>query len=424
MSRLVDVTMPRLSDSMEEGTILRWLKQPGDSVAKGEPLVEVETDKATIVYEAEQDGVLAEIALEENGTAPLGAVIARLAVGDGAAAPAPAAPAQPAPVAASSVAEGIEFREAIRSALDEELARDESVIFFGEDVAAAGGVFAVTPGLFEKYGPDRVFDTPISELAMTGAAFGAAVSGKRPVLEIMFGDFLALSMDSLINQATKYWFLTGERQSVTIVIRSVVGAGGRFGAIHSQMPISWLMGVTGLKIVAPATPASAKGLLKASIRDDNPVIFFEHKRLYSIKGPVGDAEGYVLGRAAVVRDGNDVTLVSAMKGVHDCLEAADLLAGKGVSAEVVDLQTVRPIDAETIVRSVEKTNRVAVVEEGPLTGGWAGEVLAIVTENALGDLDDAWRIATDNTPIPYSPPLEDAFLPDPERIVAEVLSRS
>jgi acetoin:2,6-dichlorophenolindophenol oxidoreductase subunit beta len=419
---IVDVTMPRLSDSMEEGTILRWLKQPGDSVAKGEPLVEVETDKATIVYEAEQDGVLAEIAVEENGTVPLGAVIARLAVGGDAAAP--AAPARPAPAAESAVADGIEFREAIRSALDEELARDESVIFFGEDVAAAGGVFAVTTGLYEKYGPDRVFDTPISELAMTGAAFGAAVSGKRPVLEIMFGDFLALSMDSLINQATKYWFLTGERQSVPIVIRSVVGAGGRFGAIHSQMPISWLMGVTGLKIVAPSTPASAKGLLKASIRDDNPVIFFEHKRLYSIKGPVGDSEDYVLGRAAVVREGNDVTLVSAMKGVHDCLEAAELLAEQGVSAEVVDLQTVRPLDAETIVRSVEKTNRVAVVEEGPLTGGWAGEVMAIVAENALGDLDDAWRIATENSPIPYSPPLEDAFLPGPERIAAEVLSRS
>jgi pyruvate/2-oxoglutarate/acetoin dehydrogenase E1 component len=422
MNRLADVTMPRLSDSMEEGTILRWLKQPGDSVAKGEPLVEVETDKATIVYEAEQDGVLAEIAVQENGTVPLGAVIARLAVGDDAAAP--AVPAQPAPAAESAVAEGIEFREAIRSALDEELARDESVIFFGEDVAAAGGVFAVTPGLYEKYGPDRVFDTPISELAMTGAAFGAAVTGKRPVLEIMFGDFLALSMDSLINQATKYWFLTGERQSVPIVIRSVVGAGGRFGAIHSQMPISWLMGVAGLKIVAPSTPASAKGLLKASIRDDNPVIFFEHKRLYSIKGPVGDTEGYALGRAAVVREGNDVTLVSAMKGVHDCLAAAEVLAEQGISAEVVDLQTVRPLDVETIVRSVEKTNRVAVVEEGPVTGGWAGEVMAIVTENALGDLDDAWRIATDNTPIPYSPPLEDAFLPGPERIVAEVLSRS
>jgi pyruvate/2-oxoglutarate/acetoin dehydrogenase E1 component len=317
----------------------------------------------------------------------------------------------------------LEFREAIRSALDEELERDDRVILFGEDVAAAGGVFAVTPGLFEKYGPGRVFDTPISELAMTGAAYGAAITGLRPVLEIMFGDFLALAMDSLINQATKYWFLTQGKQSVPLVIRSVVGAGGRFGAIHSQMPVSWLMGVTGLKIVAPSTPADAKALLKASIRDDNPVLFFEHKRLYSLKGPVGAASDEALGRAAVVRGGTDVTLGSAMKGVHDCLAAADLLSGQGVSAEVVDLRTIRPPDVETVVRSVQRTNRVAVIEAGPVTGGWAGEILAAVTEEALGDLDDAWRIATDNSPIPYSPPLEDAFLPGPERIASEVLAR-
>jgi acetoin:2,6-dichlorophenolindophenol oxidoreductase subunit beta len=317
----------------------------------------------------------------------------------------------------------IEFREAVRTALDEELERDERVIFFGEDVAAAGGVFAVTPGLAEKYGPKRVFDTPISELALTGAAYGAALNGLRPVLEIMFGDFLALSMDSLINQATKYWFLSGERQSCPLVIRSVVGAGGRFGAIHSQMPVSWVMGVTGLKIVAPSTPADAKGLLKAAIRDDNPVLFFEHKRLYSTKGEVNGSEPLELSRAVVVREGDDVTLVSAMNGVHDCLAAADRLAQEDVSAEVVDLRTLRPFDLETVLASVAKTNRVAVVEEGPLTGGWAGEVLARVTEEGLGDLDDAWRIATADSPIPYSPPLEDAFLPGAERIAAEVLAR-
>ena len=177
------------------------------------------------------------------------------------------------------------------------------MFLFGEDVAAAGGVFAVTPGLHEKHGPDRVFDTPISELAMTGAAYGAAITGKRPVLEIMFGDFLALSMDTLINQASKYWFLTGGKQGVPLVIRSVVGAGGRFGAIHSQMPVSWLMGITGLKIVAPATPADAKGLLKAAIRDENPVVFLEHKRLYSLKGEVGGDEVVPLGRAAIAREG-------------------------------------------------------------------------------------------------------------------------
>jgi pyruvate/2-oxoglutarate/acetoin dehydrogenase E1 component len=316
----------------------------------------------------------------------------------------------------------IEFREAVRQALDEELERDERVIFFGEDVAIAGGVFAVTPGLYEKYGDRRVFDTPISELALTGAAYGAAITGLRPVLEIMFGDFLALSMDGVINQMTKHWFLTRERHGCPVVIRSVVGAGGRFGAIHSQMPASWLMGITGLKLVGPATARDAKGLLKAAIRDDDPVVFLEHKRLYPLKGEVG-TEPIPIGRAEVVREGDDVTLVSAMKGVHDCLEAAERLEAEGVSTEVVDLRTLRPVDLETVMASVAKTNRVAVVEEGPLTGGWAGEVLALVVEQGLGDLDDAWRITTPNTPIPYSPPLEDDFLPGADRIAAEVLAR-
>jgi pyruvate/2-oxoglutarate/acetoin dehydrogenase E1 component len=316
----------------------------------------------------------------------------------------------------------IPFRTAIRDALDEELAADERVILFGEDVAVAGGVFATTPGLYEKYGPERVFDTPISELALAGAAFGSAVTGLRPVVEIMFGDFLTLAMDSLVNQSTKYWFLTGEQVSVPIVIRSVVGAGGRFGAIHSQMPASWFMGVPGLKIVAPSTPADAKALLKAAIRDDNPVLFFEHKRLYTLEGDVDGASAN-LGEASVVREGDDVTVVTAMKGVHDCLEAADALEQDRVSAEVIDLRTLRPFDADTVLASVRKTGRIAVVEEGPVTGGWAGEVLATVTEHALGYLDDAWRIATPNTPIPYSPPLEDAFLPGPERIADEIRRR-
>ena len=318
----------------------------------------------------------------------------------------------------------IEFRHAIRDALDEELARDERVILFGEDVAVAGGVFAVTPGLYEKHGEERVFDTPISELALAGAAYGSAITGTRPVLEIMFGDFLPLVADMLINQATKYWYLNGGRTPVPLVIRGAYGAGARFGAIHSQSPISWFTGVPGLKIVTPSTPADAKGLLKSAIRDDNPVIFLEHKRLYSLKGEVSEGELVVeLGSAAVVREGSDVTIVAAAKNVHDALEAADVLAGKGVSAEVVDLRTIRPFDEETVLRSVAKTNRLVVVEEGPLTGGWAGEVLSVVTEQGLGDLDDAWRIATANQPVPYSPPLEDAFLPDAARIAAEILAR-
>jgi len=316
----------------------------------------------------------------------------------------------------------IPFRTAIRDALDEELAADERVIFFGEDVAVAGGVFAASPGLYEKYGEERVFDTPISELALAGAAFGSAVTGLRPVIEIMFGDFLTLAMDMLVNQATKYRFLTQEQVSVPLVIRSVVGAGGRFGAIHSQMPASWFMGIPGLKIVAPSTPADAKSLLRAAIRDDNPVLFFEHKRLYTLEGEVNGAVG-TLGEAAVVREGSDVTLVTAMKSVHDALEAAETLEQDRISVEVIDLRTLRPIDVETVLASVRKTNRVVVVEEGPLTGGWAGEVLACVTEQALGHLDDAWRIATPNTPIPYSPPLEDAFLPGADRIVADIRRR-
>jgi acetoin:2,6-dichlorophenolindophenol oxidoreductase subunit beta len=316
----------------------------------------------------------------------------------------------------------IAFRTAVRDALDEELAADERVILFGEDVAVAGGVFAATPGLYEKYGPRRVFDTPISELALAGAAFGSAVTGLRPVIEIMFGDFLTLAMDMLVNQATKYRFLTQEQVSVPLVIRSVVGAGGRFGAIHSQMPASWFMGVPGLKIVAPSTPADAKALLKAAIRDNNPVLFLEHKRLYTLEGEVGDAAGK-LGEAAVVRAGSDLTLVTAMKSVSDSLEAAERLEHDGLSVEVIDLRTLRPIDVDTVLASVRKTNRLVVVEEGPLTGGWGGEVLACITEQALGHLDDAWRIATPNTPIPYSPPLEDAFLPGADRIVGEIQHR-
>jgi len=318
----------------------------------------------------------------------------------------------------------IELRQAIRDALDEELERDDRVVFFGEDVAVAGGVFVATTGLHERHGPERVFDTPISELALAGAAYGSAVCGLRPVLEIMFGDFLPLVMDMLINQATKYWYLTGGETPVPMVIRGAYGAGARFGAIHSQNPIPWLTGITGLKIVTPSTPTDAKGLLKAAVRDDNPVIFLEHKRLYALKGEVPDGDHVLpLGSAAVVHEGSDVSIVTAAKGVHDALEAADVLAGRDVSAEVIDLRTIRPLDLETIIRSVEKTNRLCVVEEGPLTGGWSGEVLALVTEHALGDLDDAWRITTENGPVPYSPPLEDAFLPSADRIVEEVLAR-
>ena len=317
----------------------------------------------------------------------------------------------------------LEFRDAIRDALAEELERDPAVIFFGEDVAAPGGVFKVTTELFERFGPERVFDTPISELALAGAAYGAAATGLRPVIEVMFGDFMGLTMDSLVNQAAKLWYISAEQRSVPLVVRSAVGAGGRFGGMHSQTHGTWFQGVPGLKIAFPSSPAEAKALLKGAIRDDNPVLFLEHKRLYSVKGPPPEREVIALGEAAVARAGDDLTIVSIGKGVPDALAAAEELAGEGISAEVVDLRTLRPLDLQTVLASVARTNRVLAVEEGPRTGGWASGLLGLVAEQGLHDLDDAWIVATDETPIPYSPTLEDEFLPDANAIAASVRAR-
>ena len=247
-------------------------------------------------------------------------------------------------------------------------------------------------------------DTPISELALAGAAFGAAVTGLRPIIEIMFGDFMALPMDALVNQAAKYWYISNEQANVPLVVRSAVGGGGRFGAVHSQTHGTWFQGIPGLKIAMPSTSAEAKGLLKGAIRDPNPVIFMEHKRLYSVKDEVPDRiDAIELGRARIAREGGDLTIVSIGKTVRDALAAAEQLAGDGIDAEVVDLRTLRPLDLETVLESVEKTNRLLAVEEGPRTGGWATGVLGAVAEAALHDLDDAWIVATDETPIPYSP---------------------
>ena len=318
----------------------------------------------------------------------------------------------------------LEFRVAIRDALAEELERDPSVVFFGEDVAAAGGVFNATPELLDRFGSERVFDTPISELALAGAAYGAAVTGLRPVFEVMFGDFMGLAMDSLVNQSAKFWYISAEQGTVPLVVRSAVGGGGRFGAIHSQTHGTWYQGVPGLKIVFPSSPAEAKGLLKASIRDDNPVVFLEHKRLYSVKGPPPESETIPLGKAGTPRHGDDLTIVSIGKGVADVLAAAEELAADGVSAEVVDLRTLRPLDVATVLESVARTNRLLAVEEGPRTGGWATGLLGAVAEQALHDLDDVWIVASDETPIPYSPTLEDAYIPDAEAIVRSVRSRA
>jgi pyruvate/2-oxoglutarate/acetoin dehydrogenase E1 component len=315
----------------------------------------------------------------------------------------------------------LDLRRAVWEALDEELAADPSVVFFGEDVAIPGGVFQVTPGLRERHGADRVFDTPISELALTSAAFGSAAAGLRPVIEIMFADFLPLALDSVLNQAAKFRFFSDGTGTAPMVIRSTVGGGGRFGAIHSQIPTPWFQAIPGLKIVAPATANDAKALLRASIRDDDPVLFLEHKRLYSVGEPRAESSAKI-GKARIARSGSDLTIVASMKGVHDALEAAEQL--DGVDAEVIDLRTLRPLDVDTILESVERTGRLLVVDEGPRTGGTASEVLGRVAEVGLGYLDDAWAVTSPNAPVPYSPPLEDHHLPGSALIAESVRQRA
>jgi acetoin:2,6-dichlorophenolindophenol oxidoreductase subunit beta len=310
----------------------------------------------------------------------------------------------------------IAYRAAIREALSEELARDDNVIVFGEDVEP-GGVFNVTPKLADAFGPSRVFDTPISEMAMVGSAFGAAVCGMRPVVEIMFGDFLVLVIDTLNNQASKYCYVSNGQGTVPLAIRTAVGGGNRLGPFHSRTPTSWLLGMTGLKLVAPKTPADAKALTKAAIRDDNPVVVFEHKQLYATKGEVpDDIEPAVIGRAAVRRSGTDVSLVAAIGAVRQSLVAADLLANEGIDAEVVDLRTLRPLDEDAIGETVARTGRLILVEDGPPSGGYAAEVIALACEQVSGL--SVRRVCAPDLPIAFGPPLEDSLFPKAERIAA------
>jgi pyruvate/2-oxoglutarate/acetoin dehydrogenase E1 component len=304
----------------------------------------------------------------------------------------------------------------VTAALAAELERDPSVVMLGEDLVL-GGVFNTTPGLAERFGRERVIDTPISELAFTGAAFGAAVKGLRPVVEIMFGDLLGLVTDTLVNQASKYWYVSNGQASVPLTVRTAVGAGGRFGACHSQTPTGFFLGEPGLKLVAPATPGDAYALTRAAIQDDNPVISFEHKFLYGQKGDVDEAAPVErIGRAALRRRGGDVTIVAALAAVQKALGAAELLAAEGIDAEVVDLRCLRPLDVETIAHSAGRTGRLVVVEDGPPLGGYAADVAAAAAEAGPVPLR---RVAMPDLPLPASPPLEDAMLTSAAQI-AEV----
>ena len=315
------------------------------------------------------------------------------------------------------------YREAVTAAMAQEMRRDENVVFLGEDVAAAGGVFKATVGLLDEFGPKRVKDTPISEQAILGAAMGAAMTGLRPVAEVMFSDFFAVCWDIVANQIAKTRYMTDGQCSFPLVVRSGNGGGVRFGAQHSQSVENWAMAVPGLKVVAPATPADVKGLLAASIRDPDPVLFFEQKSLYATKGEVPDGEHVVeLGKANVVREGDDVTIVALALMVPRALKAAEILQEEhGISASVVDLRSLVPLDTQTIFEQVAKTGRLVTVEENPRLCGWGAEVASIVADELFWDLDGPIvRITTPHLPLPAANNLEDAVLPNPEKIVAHV----
>jgi acetoin:2,6-dichlorophenolindophenol oxidoreductase subunit beta len=319
----------------------------------------------------------------------------------------------------------LSYREAVAYGIAQEMRRDPALVMLGEDIAGAGGVFKTTVGLLEEFGPKRVRDTPISEQAILGAAMGAAMTGIPVIAEIMFSDFLAVCWDIVANEMAKSRYMTGGQVSVPVVVRTHNGGGSRFGAQHSQSVENWCMMIPGLKVVAPATPADVVGLMAASVRDPDPVIFFEHKSLLASKGEVPDGELVAqLGEAATVRPGTDCTIVALAYMVPRALESADRLAEQGISAEVIDLRTLVPLDTAAILSSVAKTGRLFTVEENPRLCGWGAEISSIVADEAFWDLDGpVVRITTPHIPLPAAEELEDMAIPSVDRI-AETVAES
>ncbi|PID76047.1 MAG: alpha-ketoacid dehydrogenase subunit beta [Deltaproteobacteria bacterium] len=314
------------------------------------------------------------------------------------------------------------YMQALNDALREEMERDPDVLIFGEDVGQFGGCFGVTKGLYEQFGEKRVRDTPITESAILGAATGAAATGLRPVCELMFVDFIGVCMDQIFNQAAKMRYMFGGKAKIPMVLRAPQGAGIGAAAQHSQSLEAWFMHVPGLKVALPATPADAYGLLLTAIRDDNPVVFLEHKMLYGVEGEVPENAGPVpFGQANICREGTDLTIATYSQMVHSALEAAETLAGKGISAEVIDLRTIAPLDIDTVLGSVKKTHNLVVAHEAVKSGGAGAEIAALVAEKAIDYLDGPiMRIGAPFTPVPFSPLLEEAFIPGAEEIVAAV----
>lgn len=317
----------------------------------------------------------------------------------------------------------ISYRDALRLAIHEEMARDSRVFIMGEDIEDPfGGSYKVTKGLSTEFGNKRVRNTPISELAIAGAAVGAAITGMRPIVEIMYLDFMTLSMDQIVNQAAKIRYMSGGKVKVPLVIRTQEGSGNSSGAQHGQCLEAWFAHIPGLKVVMPATPYDAKGLLKAAIRDDNPVVFIENKMLYSIKDVIPEEEYFVpIGKANVIREGTDVTIVSYSRMVHEALNAASDLMEKGISAEVIDLRTIAPLDLDTILKSISKTHRLVIAHEAVVNGGIGGEIAARVIEEGFDELDaPIIRVGSKEAPLPFSPILEKHIVSNAQDIVSAV----
>jgi len=450
----IELKMPALSPTMEQGNLARWLKAEGDQISAGDIIAEIETDKATMEFEAVDEGVLTKIMVAEGTEdVAVGTVIALIAGEDEASAdeadegksqasteakaePEPEAqkdtPAKPDPLAAKKVQaaadpdipEGTSFtsttvREALRDAMAEEMRRDPRVFVMGEEVAEYQGAYKVTQGLLAEFGPKRVIDTPITEYGFAGIGSGAAMGGLRPIVEFMTFNFAMQAIDHIINSAAKTNYMSGGQMRCPIVFRGPNGAASRVGAQHSQNFGPWYASVPGLIVIAPYDSADAKGLLKAAIRCEDPVVFLENELVYGRSFDVPDVDDYVLpiGKARVMREGRDVTIVSYSIGVGLALEAAETLAGEGIDAEVIDLRTLRPLDKQTVLKSLAKTNRLVVAEEGWPTCSIASEIIAICMEEGFDHLDaPVMRVCNEDVPLPYAANLEKLALIDAARI--------
>ena len=439
----IDLKMPALSPTMEEGTLAKWLVKVGDAVKSGDIMAEIETDKATMEFEAVDEGVISEILVAEGtDNVKVGTVIARIGSEGEAAAPAtpiaaapvvaPAPPVDPvpapAPVAPTPVAAPsggtakVTLREALRDAMAEEMRADDRVFVMGEEVAEYQGAYKVTQGLLDEFGARRVIDTPITEYGFAGVGTGAAMGGLRPIVEFMTFNFAMQAIDHIINSAAKTNYMSGGQMRCPVVFRGPNGAASRVAAQHSQNYGPWYASVPGLIVIAPYDAADAKGLLKSAIRCEDPVVFLENELLYgrTFEVPGGDVT-VPIGKARVMRPGKDVTIVSYSIGVGIALEAAEKLASEGVDAEVVDLRTLRPLDTATVLASLKKTNRMIVVEEGWPVCSIASEIMAVAMEKGFDDLDaPVMRVTNEDVPMPYAANLEKAMLVNSDRVVAAV----